>query len=161
MDFNPQSPVLPEVVSKPPCATWSVWIGSEIEGTASRGVRTLFIRSLARFSSVSATDDWAFIRTQSKCSRVWFCKEFTQWSILRVIAKHFDEVCVEVEPQRLLCIPRNIRKMARLYLKVTLPEELKAGDHVCVGLPFADEAFEIGKGVKVNPSDYLKDVKIV
>ncbi len=80
--------------------------------------------------------------------------------MLRGIAKYFDSVCVEVEPKAALGIPADIRRTARIYYKVVLVEPPKNGDMVCIGLPFHDEAFEIGKGVKVKPEDYRRDLKV-
>jgi len=144
----------------PPCSSWHIWKGPEIEGYAAKGVSTLFIRSLEKYPRIKPTDDLSFLRKVSKCSRVWFCKEFTNWALIKAIKVHFDEACLEVEPKCLLSIPEKLRKECRIYLKVSLPVPLKEGDHVCTGLPFADEAFEIGKGAKVAPNEYLKDVKI-
>jgi hypothetical protein len=158
-------------MNKPPCSDWSVWKGPEIEGTKGVGVATLFIRSLASFK-IESGKDWQWIRTKSNCPRVWFCKEFftksikgpngefLAWDFIRAIGKHFDEVCLEVEPQHLPGVPRDIKKMARLYLKINV-EQLKSGDFVCVGPTFSDEAFEIGTGARVKPEEYLNDKKIV
>lgn len=157
--------------NRPPCADWAVWKGPEIEGTKGVGVATLFIRSLASFK-LQPDADWKWIREKSACPRVWFCKEFfTQgikgedgtflaWDFIRAIGKHFDEVCLEVEPQHLPGVPRDVKKKARLYVKVNI-EQLKAGDFICVGPTFADESFELGTGAKVNPEQYLQDIRIV
>lgn len=162
MDFNiPLEELKPEEPKLPPCAAWDVWKGPEIEGYVSKGVQTLFIRSLAKFPDIKPTDDLSFLRRNSGCKRVWFCKEFTNWGLLKAIGAHFDEVCIEVEPKCLLSIPERLRRTARIYLKIVLPVALKTGDHVCVGLPFADESFEIGKGARVAPKDYLRDIKII
>lgn len=144
----------------PPCSEWHVWVGPEIEGTQDVGVRTLFIRSLEDFPSLRPTDDLSVFRTNSKCPRVWFCKEFTDWPMLRSLARHFESVCIEVEPKAVLGIPADLRRTARIYYKVVLVEPPKDGDMVCIGLPFQDEAFEIGKGAKVKPEDYRRDTKV-
>jgi hypothetical protein len=143
--------------AKPPCAEWSMWLGPEIEGTASRGVQTLFIRSLSAYSGLKITDDLSFLAR--KANRVWFCKEFTNWVLMQAIAKHFQEVCVEVEPKCFENIPLVIRQRARIYLKVAVP--LKPGDHICVGPAFEDESFAIGQGIKVDPKDYYADRRII
>lgn len=145
----------------PDCSKWHVWKGPEVEGHSKKGVQTLFIRSLDKFPRISPSDDLSFLRKNSNCTRVWFCKEFTNWSLLKAIGKHFDEVCIEVEPKCLLAIPQKLRESCRIYLKVVLPVQLKQGDHVCVGLPFADEAFEIGTGASVNPTDYQNDIQVI
>ena len=145
-------------MKKPPCSEWNIWKGPEVEGTKSKGVQTLFIRSLAQFSAISADADFGFFRSKSKCSRVWFCKEFTDWKKVKAIAKHFDEVCIEVEPKCYDSIPASLRKKARIYLKVDT--QLKAGDFICVGPAFSDESFEIGTGATVKPDDYAKDTRI-
>lgn len=151
---------MPAKVGLPPCATWNIWKGPEIEGTDSIGVQTLFIRSLSAFPGVSAASDLSFLRKSSKCSRVWFCKEFKDWPLLEAIAKHFDEVCVEVEPKCYVSVPKRIKKRVKIYLKVVLPEPLKEGDFICVGEPFRDEAFKFGAGASVCMEQYLKDIKI-
>lgn len=145
----------------PPCATWDIWCGAEVEGTSGVGEKTLFIRSLRKYPHTSPADDWSFLATKSKCTRVWFCKEFTNWPLMHAIARHFPEgnVCVEFIPQSFSCLPYKVRKKYRLYMKVDV-DGLKPGDQVCVGPPFSDETFEIGTGVRVTPTDYLNDVRI-
>jgi hypothetical protein len=145
-------------MNKPPCANWSLWKGPEVEGTNGLGVSTLFIRSLAKFN-VGPEDDLSFLSHKSLCSRVWFCKEFTDWEMIRAISKFFDQVCIEVLPKNFDAVPKDIRESATIYLKVSTP--LKNGDFVCVGPAFSDEAFEIGTGAKVNPEKYLGDTQIV
>lgn len=150
-------------MNQPPCATWEMWKGGEVEGNVSVGVQTLFIRSLDKFPQLTPDSDFSVLRTRSGCSRVWFCKEFLKWKFIDAIAPHFDETCIEVEPQAFTAIPNRLRKLARIYVKVILPDglNLKAGDFICVGPPFNDESFQIGRGNKVKPEQYLNDVKIV
>jgi hypothetical protein len=151
---------------KPDCANWKVWRGKEVEGTQGLGEMTLFIRSLEGFQ-VTDESDMSFLAERSKCKRVWFCKEFAfwcwgvvkSWKILENIAKHFEVVCLEVEPKDLESIPLKFREKFVIYLKVN--SVLKKGDFVCVGEPYSDEAFEIGSGKKVNPKDYERDTRIV
>lgn len=143
---------------KPPCANWKLWVGEEVEGTTSIGTRTLFIRSLEEFPDLVAGSNLSALRTFSKASRVWFCKEFRNWELLMGIMTHFDEVCVEVLAHQISSLPARIRKRATLYVKLDV--DLKAGDFVCVGPAFADEAFKIGTGAKVTPDLYRKDIEI-
>lgn len=152
--------------NKLPQSEWKIWKGKEVEGTKGVGEMTLFIRSLEGYN-LTEESDVAFLAERSKCKRVWFTKEFLvwcwaiakNWKILENIAKHFETVCLETEPKDLDSIPLKFRKKFTVYLKVN--SVLKKGDFVCVGRPFEDEAFEVGKGKKVNPKDYAGDIKII
>ena len=145
----------------PPCATWQIWYGKEIEGSTDIGATTLFMRKLD-----CTVDDWNRLESdmaprltrQGTVSRIWFCKEFTNWRLMVAIGKHFEKVCVEVAHKSYDHLPRGIKMNYQIYIK--LPLMLKPGDHVCVGAPFNDEAFEIGKGVRVKPEQYLSDEKV-
>lgn len=143
----------------PACSKWKLWLGDEIEGTVERGVKTLFIRELP--PKLQPTDDLSILK--SKATRVWFCKEFTNWPLMFAIAELFgyENCCIEVEPKHLAAVPLKIRQGMRIYLKVTLFYQLKPGDQICVGKRFADEAFEVGKGHKVSPEQYAADVRIL
>jgi len=141
----------------PPCAEWRIWKGQEIEGTQGIGEWTLFIRSLEDFPNLAPEDCFIF-KEKSGCTRVWFCKEYTLWPMIRAIGEYFDKVCIEVEPKCYDSIPKDLRRKATIYLKVKTP--LKDGDFVCVGPAFSDESFEIGTGAKVTPEAYLKDKRI-
>ena len=143
----------------PPCREWAIWVGKEVEGTTNVGVTTLFIRSLEGFHIDPETSDLSFFRKKTGASRVWFCREFVDWKLLKRIAKEFDEVCIEVEPKCFENIPLALRDKAIIYLKVDTP--LKPGDFVCVGPAFHDESFKIGSGSKVKPQDYLQDKRIL
>jgi hypothetical protein len=144
---------------KPPCADWKLWTGAEIEGTSELGSKTLFIRSLSDFNVVDQKQFAEQLAELSGCKRVWFCKEFRDWKFLENIASHFESVCIEALPNNYVNIPKRIRLKYRIYVKVIMPN-LKPGDFICVGEPFMDEAFEIGKGATVKPEDYLKDKRI-
>lgn len=141
----------------PKSKDWKIWKGGEIEGSKDLGVQTLFIREL----KVDEKADLSFLPAKSKCKRVWFCKEFTDWKLLKRIAALFETVCIEVEPKNLESIPIEFRKKYNIYLKVILNYDLKPGDFVCVGKPYEDEAFAIGSGNKVKPEQYGKDIRIV
>lgn len=150
--------------TKPPCSTWKVWLGAEIEGSHDIGEKTLFIRELPKDTKLSS--DLSFMK-KAGAQRVWFCKELlvwaantTNWPIIRKIMDLFPKVCLETVPAFHTCIPKDIRDKARVYLKID-NVELKPGDQICVGPAFSDEAFESGKGVKVNPSAYLNDRKLL
>jgi hypothetical protein len=147
----------------PPCASWKIWKGNEVEGTKEIGEPTLFIRSLEGFVATEDSD-FSFLAEKSKCRRVWFCsdficKDFDKWKIVSSIAKHFLSICLEVEPKNLESVPLEFRKKFTIYLKVNAI--LKKGDVVCVGQPFNDESWEVGTGKKVNPKDYERDTRIV
>lgn len=149
----------------PPCATWKVWLGAEVEGRAERGTRTIFIRELpAGLLSDPESKDWTWLLQHGR--RIWFCHEFTNWLAIRAIwrqlsPKGLTEIALEVLPKNYTAVPADLRAVARLYLKVVLPEPLKAGDHICVGPAFHDEAFQVGTGVTVSPQDYLQDRKVI
>ena len=140
----------------PPCANWNCWRGPEVEGTEGLGLPTLFIRRLPGVAR-HLTDDQLTLNGSHK--RVWFCKEFTDWKLLRRIAKLFESVGVEATPQSYENIPKDIRDKHTIYLKVDV--RLKRGDHVCIGPAFHDEIFVTGKGVSMDPQEYLKDIKIL
>ncbi len=142
----------------PPCSKWEIWRGEEIEGTASLGESTLFIRKLDASPDDIPEKLIATMTKDGKVRRVWFCKEFTNWPLLRFLAKHFDKVCLEASTRTYDNVPRDIKMEYTIYFKLNFP--LKNGDFICVGPAFSDEAFEIGKGAKVNPEQYLKDTKI-
>lgn len=149
------------MINKPPCADWSLWVGEEIEGSEAtgKGIKTLFVRSLAAFPSLLLPDsDLSILRTKSNCTRVWFCKEFEQWALMLRIAELFQEACLEVEPKRYSSVPMKVRKKCRVFIKVGI--ELKPGDVICVGPAFADESFTIGTGNKVTPEQYGNDKRI-
>ena len=137
--------------SVPACADWAIWTGREVEGPVDRGEPTVFIREY----NVPVSNDHSILTNKGKIRRVWFCKEFTNWPLLQAVALEFDRVCVEVEPKNYGNLPMNIRRTARIYLKVAVP--LKDGDIVCVGRPFYDESFAMGCGQKVTKEDYSQD----
>lgn len=135
----------------PPCSEWNLWLGEEIEGHSQLGTVTLFVRKIPPGITLKYFEDTA----EQGITRIWFCKEFTDWENLIAIAEKFSHRCLEVTPETLPLIPVAVRQWVRFYLKI--PAQLWPGDHVCVGPAFADEAFEIGKGKKVTPSEYEKD----
>lgn len=138
---------------KPPCANWRLWSGEEIEGF-SRGTPTLFLRSLPP-SFRNHPRDLTF---NGEFRRIWVCKEFREWEYVRLLFDIFDEVVIETTPAMLPLMPIDVFNKARLYLKVDLGDAwLKPQDVVCVGPAFADEAFQIGTGVKVSPGEYHED----
>ena len=130
----------------PACATWGLWVGREIEGHSELGRVTLFVRHGSPSEILKAVDLY---------ERVWFCKEWKGWVIVRTAILTHKVVCLEATLDTLGTIPEDVRKAARIYLKI--PVDLKRGDHVCVGPAFADEAFEIGCGRRVAPESYGGD----
>ena len=130
----------------PACATWGLWVGREIEGNADLGRTTLFVRRGSPHDVLAAIDQH---------DRVWFCKEWEGWSLVRTAILAHKTVCLEATLDTLAAIPEDVRQAVRVYLKI--PVDLKRGDHVCVGPAFADEAFEIGHGRKVAPESYSSD----
>jgi hypothetical protein len=137
----------------PPCARWNIWIGREIEGTIDIGVWTLFVRFMPRGFSLEN-----LLQSHPDIKRVWFCKEFRQWEIVREATKLFKTVCLEVSPSS-APPPKEVTDVVTCYFKFDycLP---KPGDFICVGKPFQDEAFRVGTGAKVSPSCYLDDTYI-
>jgi len=128
---------------KPECHDWGIWEGNEIEGTTDMGVITLFVR---RGDPSKYWDEY---------QRLWFCKEYQDYDML-LKAKNLGKiVALEVTPETLLVLPREVRLSVQLYLKIDAG--LKIGDHVCVGTAFKDQAFMIGEGAKVEPWQYSGD----
>lgn len=142
-------------MTKPPCSQWKVWLGPEIEGTKALGERTLFIRDLCAYS----VTEWS--RKQPTVSRVWFCAALAHFEPEVVIeaTSVFKTVCAEVFAGE--SVPPQFRELGvQIYWKLDI-HGLTKGDHLCVGPAYNDEAFLIGAGVKVNPEQYLQDVKIL
>ncbi len=150
----------------PPCAYWKTWTGAEIEGITDVGDRTLFIREIchqswfSRFVQGLRPDTVALVKDHYP--RVWFCSEFREWRTIKEILAVTQRVCIEVDvtnlagempPVSILMDPKVV-----IYYKVPVP--VREGDHVCVGLPFNDEAFLIGTGKKVAPESYMQDIEI-
>jgi hypothetical protein len=152
-------------MERPPCSSWSVWAGREIEGTQELGVPTLFIRRLDRSTAKSIKRLIVYKQLYPHLNRVWFCQEF--WAsgdcrVNSVIRKAFElylSVCIETNAQKFPTLPDDIKEKARIYYKI--PHQLKPGDQICVGPAYKDEAFEIGAGIKVAPGDYTQDVRLV
>ena len=138
---------------KPACASWDVWTGEEVEGTSDLGRTTLFIRRMSGIKFVSlVAADWTV-------TRIWFCKEFRKWDVIREALACGYTVCVEGNPHR--PPPSDICNRVHVYWKYPLPKDAKSGDHVCMGPPFRDEAFVLGNGKRVTENDYAKDRKWV
>lgn len=137
----------------PECAHWDVWFGYEVEGTVERRQETIFIRRLRKISLEEVHKGHPHVY------RVWFCKEFRDFVTIRRAFQYWSSVCLEVTYDELELIPEDLRRDCRVYLKIDF--KLKRGDQVCVGSPYRDEAFEIGKGVAVSPSQYNQDIQII
>lgn len=138
----------------PPCASWNVWTGLEIEGNQGLGENTLFIRHCV---------DWRRY-TNKTIKRIWFCHEFTDWKQIREAAQERDGsilryvVNLEANSRTFDRIPKEIVHLVHIYYKLDIP--LGAGHFVCVGRAFADEAFALGEGNQVSPDQYLGDVRL-
>jgi hypothetical protein len=149
-------------MNRPECASWNIWRGAEVEGTTAVGEETLFIRSLdANVRPEDFENGTELVKAMTRngrIKRVWFCKEFSNWPMIRAISKHFKTSCLEVTPKQYDNLPRDLKAEFTIYLKINFP--LKEGDFVCVGPPFMDESFQIGTGKKVKPEDYASDIKI-
>ncbi len=137
---------------KPECSVWNLWLGREIEGYTQVGEMTLFVRKADEAEILHELK-------KHKVQRVWFCKEFASMDVIeRTLKLPMLVVAVECTLATLPLISQEVRTKAHLYLK--LPVELKAGDHICVGHAFEDEAFRLGSGVRVKNKDYSADVRI-
>ena len=138
------------IPTPPPCSTWSVWLGPEVEGQTDLGERTLFVRkaSLARVEELVAA-------YSPSVTRVWVCKEFACWSAIRRLKAAFGKVVIEVDRHTVGAMPKELFDGCQLYYK--LPVELKQGDYVCVGPAFSDESFRVGRGDQVDPAMYRRD----
>lgn len=144
---------MPTNLPKPPCATWKIWVGAEVEGTEFLGMRTLFIRDMGNYS---LKELWRLVPTR----RIWFCREFQNFDVIReaLLLYNQGQVCVEYVYGETL-LPSDIWCSARIYAK--LPFCLKPGDFICHGVPFNDEAFRVGEGKQVSAEDYAGDTKIL
>lgn len=131
-----------------------MWIGAECEGSTSLGEKTLFIRRV----TPAFIQNPVALTNGGKIKRVWFCKEFTNYAALRTIAKHFDDVCVEITPKLYENTPPDILDSFHIYMKINY--KLKDGDHVSIGSPYREETFKLGTGMKCVPEDYLADIKV-
>ena len=147
----------------PPCSKWKIWMGQEVEGTTQVDELTLFIRELPvtkgnaaeRFSSLVALKRLHGINFK----RIWFCKEFADHEVMRMICQFYQDAtkCVEMD-QFYSVLPPDLRARVTVYWKQ--PLNLRPGDFICVGRPFNDESFEIGTGARVVPDMYLKDEQV-
>lgn len=138
----------------PPCAHWKLWLGPEIEGASDLGKLTLFVRHATAEAILAA------LLAYPAVSRVWFCKEYfsgrSRADVLRTIESLGGlRVCSEIDYSNLAEFGW-LRGWSVFYVK--FPYALEEGDHICVGSAFSDEAFRIGDGNKVKPSQYLGDV---
>jgi hypothetical protein len=136
--------------NKVPCSQWALWYGREIEGSQDRGQYTLFVRRLEPPHTLRDFKD--------RFSRIWFCAEYRNWTMIRLATECFKDVCVEVKYGEQ--IPQDIFRKVRVYLKIPDQIGLKRGDQLCFGSAYCDEAFEIGKGIKVSPEEYMQDIRI-
>lgn len=146
----------------PKCKSWKIWTGPEVEGTADRGVFTLFIREIPDLNFFDPIDlkmgRLSRILKNVAFNRVWFCKEFRDWDVIRKIADLAVTVVLEAVPGEI--IPQDLRLKIRVYWKI--PEILpRKGDFICIGPPYFDEAFEIGTGTKVDAKEYASDQQIL
>ena len=160
-------------MKQPPCASWRIWIGNEVEGHVSRGKRTLFLR---KFSGELKT----VFQLQTEfpdIDRIWFCEEFASWNdsaikahthVLNALGM-FKEVCVCLNVPLTLSdkefcenILEGVEEVKPLfYFKFDLPAKLMIpGTQICVGPKYRDEAFTLGQGQLVTAGDYLNDICI-
>ena len=141
----------------PPCHSFNCWVGTEVEGGPNDvGQSTMFIRSLSIERPLAEYSDFALKRG---IKRVWFCREFDNWDVVRWALVRFDTVCLEVSDHANV-VPPDVWARCKIYFKLG-NRLLKRGDYVCVGPAFCDESFEIGTGNKVTPADYAADVEVV
>jgi len=133
-----------------------VWIGREIEGNSEIGVQTLFVRELRNGRTPESLK-----LAHPHIDRVWLCKELSlNAALLRAFIAQFHTCCIEIaiDGKTTPNLWQIIKAHCKVYLKI--PIALNAGDFVCIGEAFNDEAFEIGTGFKVQPHQYLADIRI-
>ena len=150
----------------PPCASWKLWHGAEVEGTIQLGEHTLFVREA---SAEKIREVCILAEASGKpYQRIWFCKEYIANSSpahitiqCAALTEQFKvKLAFEIRIDHLPLFQSVVRRWGTIYVKI--PElELQAGDHVCVGPAFADEAFCIGTGIRVTPLDYAKDENLL
>ena len=138
---------------KPECSEWSVWKGPEIEGQTEIGVKTLFVRD--NFSPMNSLEDRLILK---EFDRVWFCEEFKDEVTIGYCFGLGKKLCMEVSLDKYPELSEEVKNNVQLYIKV--PIDLKEDDHICVGQPYKDEAFAVGKGNKVKPEQYDVDIRI-
>ena len=132
-----------------------MWMGREVEGVSNLGEMTLFARG---------GDIWKALDQHKDITRVWLCKEYlakhdieaTLRLLQRLVYKDY-RTALEV-PYEAHGVYQRLYAFAVVYVKLELP--LRLGDHICVGYPFRDESFEIGRGNIVTPDSYKADIPI-
>lgn len=154
-----------DMTTKPPCSQWSMWIGPEVEipGGAYKGVRTLFVRRATLAQIESAIQE-------HKPLRVWFCEEFTDWDTIRTIATHPRRTELGYTPNQFIskaafledfnCAAQSVCDVAKLHVKLK-GLNFKYGDCIHAGPAFSDECFTVGEGLKVEPSLYVNDMRLL
>lgn len=161
-------------MNQPECSNWNVWVGKEIEGETSRGQMTLFVRELPSAHNFKTLRSKALAAYPVEdrgmpLRRIWFCEEFIatcpNWNFIEcAVEAGFTEPCVCVTypfpSPSVSWFVRTLAGKAAVYLKLSDLNFLSAGDHVCIGKKFADEAFALGQGRKVVPEDYRNDIRI-
>lgn len=133
----------------PPCYTWGIWEGYEIEGNVDIGVKTLFIRKCSK-------DD--ILQYCKLYTRVWFCEEFKNWELIRLSKTLCSNINLAVYYEDVKDVPVDIFNICRMYVKFNL--QLKQGDQLGVGENFNQEFFSIGTGIKIDKQIYFQDVFI-
>jgi hypothetical protein len=149
----------------PPCSQWNVWIGDEVEGTISLGVKTIFVRDLKHSSLEKLKQQFPGI------NRIWFCDEFRDWVEVEKALNLYESVCVTFEVSKMsyldFCkIPKTILKRVKVYWRSTFPVwvidfAVNNGSQICLGEPYELLTFSAPYGRRVYGEDYGKDVKVL
>jgi len=134
-----------------------MWVGKEVEGRTDLGEKTLFVRECPDITLLlKALGDY-------QINRIWFCATFLDYQMIQKLALNKTlKICMEIYWDQV--IPYDLTQRCQLYLKLNPARSktvLKTGDHICYGLPFQDESFQIGTGNKVTKADYGKDIQIL
>lgn len=135
-------------MNNPPCSKWSIWEGKECEGKEDFGVLTLFVRS-----KFNIEDTKLFL----KYKRVWFTREFTNYSIAILALGYGLKVCIEVSINNWHRVPNILKEKATIYF--VLPVELKRTDFIKNGNSFEEQIISL-RVTKTNKKHYYKDRKI-
>lgn len=162
-------------MKKPPCATWSIWRGPEIEGEDDLGIETLFFRQASPDQLINT------VKTHDHINRYWLCEDLSgtsvQWAVQQLLGVLNSRiaVCFLINaqtlkkdipeflafraklPRRLHYTQKGISRIS-VYYKLEIPSV--AGDHICVGKRYFDAIIKI-PDKQMRAIDYTKDVRIV
>ena len=108
-----------------------------IDGYIGVGMPTILISHLNGRALADILEESPWIE------RVLFCKEFTDWEVVRSAFPLFDHVCIEAVLGR--SYPADIVEKAEFHWSINVPLA-KPGDYIRVG----NEAFIVGEGNQIE-----------